>query len=916
MDSNFEITFIERLANEVATHSDKSKIRVVLPNRRSLHYLHQNLSERNVDADLITVDDLMQDLAGIKILDPEELLVTFYEVYTGIENKPQSFDQFSTWAVTFLGDINDLDLHLGDADALYRHIHEFHQTGAYFSEDKRGPIESSFLSFWQRLPTYYHALNEALENLQLAYRGLVYRKVATLVQKNSATLENYLSDDVVFWVGIIPGNPSEHKLLNWLDGRSKLRLFADIDKHYLDNPNHEAGKLFRNQKLVENIGWTTNCFASISKQIHTHPMPGKTAQVERIKHLLENLDRAEWSNTVVVITNTSLLIPFLELMHEHRNHVNITLGFPMKGTLVHRFVMTWLNMHAGAIMRNGETLFYHKHLEEFLDFAIVRDWVSGLLDWSGVRKELVAKNMTFVPLSWLKSRVRGDLFGEKAFNLLFDWNREADSMFQSVSTLLNDWLSNVKQLSIGRLEEKALRVYVDKLKLLMAQFNEVLPAHDFRALRKFIHRQIGFSRIYFDEPENNALQVMGMLETRMIDFKNVIVLGASDDELPGSSHSATHIPFAHRVHFRLPTTKDSEALTAYHFYRLLQRAKVVHLIYNNVPDAFSSGEVSRYLLQLQEELPITNPASSFQFAEVNYKISAADLGGLSIKKSPEVLADIQKFLAKRVSPSALNKFINSPLDFYFFYVLGVKEETSVEEEIEVTTFGTVVHEALEKIYLPFEGKIISTEALKSHMNKTDELVEQLFLELFQETDLKKGKNLLSLEMAKQYVRQFIDFDIREMKMNGPVKLLKLEDKLQYKTTIAGVDVNLFGFADRVDFRQNVIRIIDYKTGTVNPAKLKFDTEKLPNDFNFDKAMQLSLYKYVYCMSRQVSDEGVEAAIFSFKSIKDGYMKLTPAMNERKTVLEAMPEILEEIILEMLNPDKAFEHRVNSVYTKF
>lgn len=906
--------FLERLAHTISGLEGEHI--VVLPNRRSLFVLKELLSDRK-GVETITIDDLMQAISGLQLIEPEELQVAFYGSYCKREKEPQSFDVFSSWALTFLSDVNDVDLHLGDVDELYRHLKEFHQTGEQFLVEDAGPIEHSFLSFWERLPGYYRALREELDRLKLGYRGLIYRTVAEMADENAEAISKPFLGKQVHWVGIVPGNPSERKLLECLGNADfPLKIYADIDRYYSRSLFHEAGRLFREFPLTSDVSWEVDLLSQGAREITIHPLPGTVVQVTRAKEILETIGREQWSKTVVVVPDGTFVTPFLKLFESDKERINITSGFPMRNTMIHRFVMSWMNLHANANTKGSERFFYHKYLEEFLSYSVVKTWLSGSVDWEKIRSELILDNVRFVPASKLKEQMQDDMFGQQAFDLFFDWSGDAGQIFHKISTVLTEWGSNAGKLAIAKVEEKAIKAYVDKLKLLLSQFNELLPDGDMRSLKRFVHRQIGYAKIYIEEPNNDALQVMGMLETRMIDFEYVIVLGMSDDSLPGPIRETTHIPFIHRLHFGLPSRKESEALIAYHFYRLITRASAIHLLYDSVGDEMSSGEPSRYILQLKEEWLQHNHKVRWQESGINFKVTASDLLKTRVDKSENVLDDVRAKLKNGISPSAINNFINSPLEFYFTDVLGIKERESVEEDIEHSTFGTRVHNVLEKAYEPFVGKQVNLEVLSGFLAQSDAEVEAEFLSAFQEEDIRTGRNLLKLEMAKEYVRSYIRFDIEEMRANGSVELLYLEEHLATELTIDGIPVRLRGFADRIDRRDGVVRIIDYKTGKVEKGELKYDPVFLPKESKMSKALQLAVYKYIYGKNHLLPDEKVTSVVFSMRNFSAGYLELSSSDKEGERVLDTMEGVLASVVRDMLDPTQPFEHKADSAYTTF
>jgi len=908
MDSKSNRTpFLQRLADEVKHIADARLI--VFPNKRSMWKFNEYFGSDQNAAALFTVDDLMQELSGLRLIEPEELLVAFYQGYCKIEPQPQPFDQFTNWAIPFLADANDLDLHLCDVDKLYAHIQAYHETGESFSRENSGALEVSFLSFWNRLPNYYRALRNELDQIKLGYRGLVYRTVAELAAQNAAILSEKLADGAVCWVGIIPGNASEQQLLKWIDEHGKLHVFADMDRFYIEREHHEAGRLFRQADQLTKT-WQVNLLATKTMHVDCHPISGEVGQLIRAREIIDAIDPKLLSETVIVLANEALLTPFLTVFSDMKNEVNISMGFPLKNTMVHRFVMTWVELHSGAIQRNGKKLFYYKQLEKLLEFPVVRLWLDHR--WDEIHAVWVKENMKFVSTDWLFEKLNGEMFGQRAYEVLFSWSNNTSLVFDKINELIADWERSTDRLAMARIEREALPVYRDKLKQLMAQFNEVLDHTDLRGLRKFLHRHISYTKLNLSEAKNEGLQIMGMLETRMVDFKHVIIVGAADDTLPGNPTKSSFIPFIHREAFGLPTRKDTEALMAYHFYRLLQRCDHLHLIYNTSSKALSGGEPSRYIRQLKDELAFENPKVTIEEKHIPILLNADSQQDVIIEKTPEVIASTIAYLKSRLSPTALNKFVNSPLEFYFYYVLGAKEQEKVEEDMEASTFGSVVHSVLEDLYSPFLGNLINLETLEKSLSEVSDHVNKKMGAIFPSDELKQGRNFIMVELAKMFITRFVQYDLSEMRENGPVKLIALE--LPFNPTLAshGFDLRMFGLADRVDERMGTIRIIDYKTGLVVKYELKSSFEEMRSNSKKSKALQLAFYKWAYAKINHVQASQIQSCIFSFRNMSEGYIPLVVDSEDEKFVGD-FEEMLNNIVSEMLDPAEPFQHKIDSEY---
>lgn len=904
--------FLDRLADKIQKQA--GNLLVVLPNKRSQFILSERLSDMNVEEDKVTIrtaDQLMEEISGLEMVEPEEALVAFYHAYKKVEKAPRSFEEFTSWATTFLADVNDVDLHLANIDDLY------HQIGEYQSVDldnaEPGPLEKGFRSFWERLPGYYHSLEKELKSIHLGYRGLIYRAASDKTELDQDALRAAIGNKITYWVGVIPGNPSEQKLLRWIRENEHLEVFVDVDEYYLNRANHEAGKLFREDPNLSAALWKVNTLTTDSKDVKVYPTAGFTAQVLRAGKIISEIDKDEYRYTVIVLNDPKLLTPLMTMLP--KDELNVSFGHKLDKTSIHRFIMAWINLHAQATEMKGEPAFYHKQVADVLKIPEVKKWLNGADIWASIEGEILRNNWKYISKDWLRSQLGKDMFGEQAYHVLFDWESNSSFVAERLLMVLDEWLVIKKTLGLSRIDEAALEVYKKKFIQLFTQFGEVLESTSLASLRKFIHRHMSYASFHMAGENNKGIQVMSLFETRMVDFKHVIFLGASDDNLPGNPNQTTHIPFIHRKHFGLPTLHDSQSLTAYHFYRLLQRAENVHMIYNTSAQALSGGEPTRYLLQLKLELAEINKQFRLVDQFESFSIDSMSQSTLEVKKTPLVIEGIKASLRSRLSPSAINKFINSPLEFYYYYVLRIKEQDSVEEDMEASTFGSVVHDVIEEIYQPFVGKMVDTLALRKAISTSDELVQNRFLKDFSKEDISRGKNLIQLELAKDYVRSYIEQDLAEMAELGVVRILALEDRLEEVVELHGIPVRLFGYADRIDERNGEVRIIDYKTGKVEHKDLKCDFESMFSDSKFSKALQLAFYKWAYARRHSMPSNQIVSTIFSFRRQKLGYMPLDVDANQ-EVFKELFEQGLSGVVGQMLDVTMPFMHHSDSKYTTF
>jgi hypothetical protein len=911
MDSSLSrLPFLDRLAGHIAEL--KEPVLIVMPNKRSQAILNQSLKEiGHQNFEIQTADQLMEELSGLALIEPEEALLTFYSSYLEIESTPQPFEEFSSWGSTFLSDVNDVDLYLGNIDEIYHQIAEYQSIDL----DERGPLENEFRSFWSRMPGYYAGLKEKLHSIKLGYRGMIYREVANLCESNEAILSKTFMERKTLWVGIVPGNPSETKLLDWIKINSDLQVFLDVDQYYIGSSVHEAGRLFRQSPYLESGNWKVNLLGTKNLKVNVHPIAGYSGQVLRANQILSEMPKEELSNTVLILTDKKLLKPTLRLLEIDELDINVTMSQSLKDTGIHQFVMALLSMHSTAISRESDVAFHQKQIQTVLTSPVIKKWIDGTAAWAKIEKQILKRNWKYVRLDWLRSELEADMFTEQCFHLLFDWESQFSFIANRLVSILNDWKDNVSKVELDSIDKAAIEPYIAKLTQLFSQYNQVFTNEDLKKLRTFLHRHIGYGRFFIQGSRGEGIQLMNMLETRMIDFKNVILLGASDDNFPGNPMQPTLIPFVHRIHHKLPTSKDTLSLISYHFYRLLQRAESVHLVYNRSAENLNSGEASRYVLQLKHDLSISNPNCELAFHEETLEMNAKDQQPLEVYKSPELIEQVKRGIEAKLSPSAINTYINSPLEFYFYYVLRVPEPSVVEEDMEASTFGSVVHDVLQSLYEPFRGNYIDLAVLKSHLDGADNLVEQRFKKDFDASEISSGKNLIQVELAKSYVRRFIQLDLAEMKEFGPVKILALEDRLEEWMPLNGMNIRLFGFADRIDERDGIVRIVDYKTGKVEPGELKCNFDQMFADAKYSKALQLAFYKWAYARRHGMPTDSIESSIFSFKRQKNGFMNLN-ILEDDSNFNPEFEEGLSAVINEMLDETIPFAHKQESKYISF
>jgi hypothetical protein len=409
-----------------------------------------------------------------------------------------------------------------------------------------------------------------------------------------------------------------------------------------------------------------------------------------------------------------------------------------------------------------------------------------------------------------------------------------------------------------------------------------------------------------------GLQVMGMLESRVLDFETVIISSVNEGVLPSGKSNNSFIPFDVKLQYKLPTYKEKDAVYSYHFYRLIQRAKNIHILYNTEEDVLNGGEKSRFITQLELE---SIHEISLQMVLPNVSLANTELN--QIKKNNKVLERIKEIAKKGFSPSSLTNYIRNPIGFYNQKILKIGEFEEVEETVAANTLGNVIHNTLEDLYMPFIGKSISTEIVSNMKTHIDARVTYHFKEFYKEGDITKGKNLIVFEIAKRYLNNFLNMEIEELKQGNEIKILAIESENRVSLNIDGLDypIYLTGKVDRVDQYNGTTRIIDYKTGNVLQNQVEvIDWEALTTDYKkYSKSFQVLCYAYAMYKDNKVNLP-VEAGVISFKNLNSGFLKFakkegTHDRNKNtiisEDILESFEAELKKLILEICNPNIDF-----------
>ncbi|UPT69083.1 MAG: PD-(D/E)XK nuclease family protein [Sphingobacteriales bacterium JAD_PAG50586_3] len=838
-----------------------SEVCIVVPNRRA------GLFIRNIIADNATgpvwspsiyaQDDFMAHLSNYTVADRLTQLFYFYEIYKEIEGEEaKAFAEFIHWAPTLLADFNEIDQYLADTRQLFAYLNEAKAIDLWNMGHELTDFQKKYLHFWGQMKQFYATLTSTLSAKGLAYQGMAYRKAA----ENLEEAEGNIGWDKVYFLGFNALTTAEEKVMKYLSKIKKAEIFWDADTFYMENPNHEAGKFLRKYREYfgeENFNWVENHLSNPEKEIEIIGVSGNAAQAKLAGQILEDLSAergGKMAGTALVLADEGLLLPVLNSLPQNIDAINVTMGYPLKYTPVASFIDAVFSLHISSLKFSEgrkESRYYHKDIITLASHPLFSLLTGKELSATNPLNTISKRNYVFLSKSLID-----DLFSNGIGNtIVFNVQREDSYVIPFVEHLLNivitlkDKLLEVMEAEPGsELTLEYLYTYHRYLKKLITLLGENPLVADLQTLRLLFNQLISNTTIPFYGEPLRGLQVMGMLETRTLDFENIVLLSANEGVLPQGKGGHSFIPFDIKREYELPTYSDKDSIFGYHFYRLLQRAKKVWLLYSTQTDGGIGGkEKSRFITQLVNELK--GPKIEQKLLEI--PLGTAHDNVISFKKTPAVIEKLTQIGQgdKGFSPSALTMFIRCPLQFYFRYVAGLKENEEVEETLEAATMGTVIHKVLETLFKPYLNQLLKTEHVDTMQGLAPMVIDHVFNELLGPENYQYGKNLLIYRVSKRFVENFLSFQ-KQLLQDDTGKgfdtvVTNLEQPLAAPFTVAGIEIKIAGNADRIEQSGNDIRLIDYKTGKVDNAELKFTAwDDLILYPDYAKSFQLLTYALV------------------------------------------------------------------------
>ena len=889
----------ETLDSILKTTKSFENVIFILPSQRAKVFLKQTLKDKISVGFLpqtLNIEQFVQQVSGIEKADSIQLLFHFYTIYKNLEKNPDSFDTFSSWAFTVLQDFNEIDQHLVDTNEIFEYIKDIERlkkwsvTGTFTETE----FMKDHYSFLEKLNNFYLPLYQFLLDKKIGYQGLMYREACN-------NIDGYIEKNAnkkFFFLGFNALNKAEELLFQKVLESKNAAIYWDLDEAFF-NSNHQAGTFIRKYKkewkyYEKNPLQTLSNSFSERKNIQVIGASKNTTQIKYAGEILEKF--TDFKNTALILADETLLPITLNSLPKNINAINITMGYPLKDipTTSLLFSVFQLFVSQEKLQKTLVNEFYHKDVVRFLKhqsvYKILSENKNAIVD--KFTEEIGKENLIFISKKKIENILKDAAVPVK----------DAISSIFSSYTTINEFLDRILNL-IALLKEDVPALekeYLFRFHTAFTQLKTLQTTYeyftDLKTLSLFFKQLITSETLSFQGEPLRGLQLMGMLETRVLDFENIILTSTNEGVLPASSQQNSFIPFDVKIEFGLPTFKEKDAIFSYHFFRLLQRAKNIFILYNTEHDVFGSGEKSRFVTQLEMM------RDDIVYKNISPKVIPSKTILKEVAKNGATLERLRELAEKGISPSALTNYLHNPISFYKQKILKIKEFDDVEETVAFNTLGTVVHETLDELYTPFVGKFLSLEKVSNMEKEAKDLVVKHFKIQFKNGDLTTGKNRLIFEVANRFVSNFLSKEKALLKdEKNKLKIIATEENLSAQIDIKGIDfpIKLHGQVDRVDELNGVLRIIDYKTGMVTGLNLKVPEFENLRDEKHLKAIQVLLYAYLFTKSKNYNfKQPLEAGIYSFKNLNSGFLPIDFSLPRKKPETNITAEKLEEFIAEL------------------
>lgn len=889
---------LETLAIHLAASTPESlgRTRIILPNRRAGLFLQRHLAthmgQTTWAPQIYAISDFIDTSCLLERSDPLELFFTLYDAYAASVERPDSLDEFYLWGEMMIRDFDELDKYMVDAEMLFRNIIDLktleepmaglepeqiafiRQFWSGFHAGDPSPEKEQFLRNWELLPVLYNKLRSQLLARKEGYQGMQYREIVERIGRGE--MEQDWEGPVIV-AGFNALNQCEKQIFSWLKHHG-AEFYWDHDHEYTDDGGMEAGRFLRENMKNYPAAVQLEDFKGLAeeREIRVFELPTDVLQAKTVHRILkEKAPEAlrDCTDTALVLCDEELLLPVLMSLPGSAGEINVTMGYPMKNTPVYSFIDTLLRMqHNIRRASSGEVSFYHRDVLSILLHPYFRKMKES--DSVDLASEITKNNLIMVS---------SKMFTGELERAIFRPVDDASGMIAYLKALFNLILETLSGKA-EQLQNALDREFILQLLIYLNTLESITlsrPSISSGILESLLRKMLAGLRIPFEGEPLSGLQVMGILETRLLDFNHVILLSMNEEIMPASHAAQSNIPYSLRLAFNMPAREDMDAIYAYYFYRLLQRAGRVDLLFNGGSEGMRTGEMSRYLHQLifKQQIEVIRPG---------LEVQAREVAPLVVQHSQDISEKLERYLATEeegpyLSPSAVNTYIDCSLKYYLRYMAGIGEANEIKEEIDPAGFGTVVHDTLKELYIEIADRsqgVLSREDLSALMDtkKHEEVLRKTFIHYHfrgRKQNKLEGRNIIIFRVMLRYLEKIIRTDMAL----APFDLVSAEDDFQRNLEIV-VDaqrrtIRMGGKIDRIDRVNGLLRVIDYKTGHADQKFSTLNSLFEGNQRSRNNAAMQTLF-YAWLVGESMEGEEVMPGLYAMKGLFEE--NFDPALN--------------------------------------
>lgn len=937
-------SFLKLVAADLYKHTEGNLAHtaVVFPNKRAGLFFNEYLAQESESPiwspAYVSISELFRSLSPWEVGDPVKLVCELYKIFRRETQSTETLDDFYFWGEMLISDFDDADKNKVDTDKLFSNLQDLRnimddytfiddeqeeairQFFQNFSIERRTALKERFISLWDVLGNIYKGFRESLASQNIAYEGMMYRHVIEHLNVDKLPYEKYV------FVGFNVLNKVEHTLFTQLKDAGKAVFYWDYDEFYMKENRqavtHEAGEFIRRNLRDFPSPLSGELFKNLSKPKEVHYIASSTenAQARYLPQWIRNNLTTPEKETAVVLCNEALLQPVLHSLPAEVKHVNITMGFPLSQTPVYSFLIALLELHT-----HGFNFKSDRYTFQSVVTLLKHPYTRQLTGQAELLEKELTRNNRFYPLPGElgKDEFLTRLFTPLSGNLnlcirLSETLQQVAGIYQANTSGTED-TDAFNQLY----RESLFKAYttINRFRTLIEEDELTVQSETFRRL---LVKVLSATNIPFHGEPAIGMQVMGVLETRNLDFRHLVLLSVNEGQLPKSGGDSSFIPYNLRKAFGMTTIEHKIAVYAYYFYRLLQRAERITLMYNTSSDGLNRGEWSRFMLQFLIEWP--HPITR-QFLEAGQ--SPQGTSPITVEKTPDVMRRMQSLFDVRTnpkakfSPSALNYYLDCPLKFYYRYVAGLSAPDEVSAEIDSATFGSIFHYAAEHIYkdLTTHGKVINKEALETLLRnevKLQDYVDTAFKKLFfnvpqNEKPEYNGVQLINSAVIARYLKQLLQNDLRYAPFTFIASEMEVDEPIDIQTPKGVIKSRIGGIIDRMDSKDGTLRIVDYKTGGDADTPPHVESLFIPDKKRSNYVFQTFLYAAIMCR-KQPTMKIAPALLYIHRAATETY-SLVIQMGEPRKPKEAVEDFskyekeyrerLQGLLEEIFNPEKSF-----------